>query len=197
MPNLLRRNLALTLILLTLAAGCATSGPKPALHLLPDPKVLAKGSIVGKDVVHIQPEMVVAVRVIDKEGAAATTPFFKRLIEGDYVIFKLDFTNLSKDKMTFNPSYAVLMDSTMGYAKPLDYTSLYSLALRVDMEKGLSREIKGSFYDSNETVKPGETVSKLLVFAPISARAKKAKLVLKMIYVGTDNYHIAFPFVKR
>jgi hypothetical protein len=115
-----------------------------------------------------------------------------------YVLIAMGIENGSMKKVIYNPAMTTLMDNTMGYKKPLDFTDLYDLTSKDDTDMGGGLTGFGAkFYDLSATVLPGEKTEKLLAFTPFKKGVTKAKLVVKGVYIGTDIIDLTFPFVLR
>jgi hypothetical protein len=122
-------------------------------------------------------------------------PLIDGLIDGGHVAFMFTMENTSeKKKIIFNPTHTALMDNRLGYRKPLDYTDFYSLAFAAESLDDLNKNVKGRFYDTNETVYPGQKVERLLIFRPMEPRATKATVVMKLFNIGSDSKELRFPF---
>lgn len=197
----IRIKISLLLLLLVLAVsiiGCAKKDASiEALYLMPVggmPPVMA----VGESSVFETEELRVSLSQVKKPGEAGSN-MIDGLLEDGYIIFWMEIRNNSGERVIYNPSLTALRDSRNGYRKPLDYTSLYRIASRLGKEsvRSLKAEVGGRFYDSNERLSSGGSVTKLLIFRPLPGGAKKARVVIKELYVGTSTMRVDFPFVFR
>jgi hypothetical protein len=127
----------------------------------------------------------------DADGTAA----FDLLREREFVLLKMSITNRStRQKIHYDPIITALRYNVMGYSKPLDYPTLYEIAMSDRaLERGLA-DFKRSFYDLGITVAPQETVTRYLIFRPVSKHAKRAQLVIQNLYTGEEIIDITFAF---
>jgi hypothetical protein len=108
--------------------------------------------------------------------------------------------NRSEEKIIFNPSHTSLMDNQLEYRKPINYTDLFDIVKKKEKERPaefILKGLRGTYYDLNETVLPGDKTKKLLLFHPLSERGKRAVLKIKEVYIGIDTISLAFPFRMR
>lgn len=176
-----------------LLVSCA-SGPKGPRHFYPaDP---AADGYTKKDSRWVYEDSSVRVAVsLPVEGASADgTSFSAELAKKGYVLVRMEIENLSGKNIYYNPSLTTLVDDSMDYKKPLDYTDFFEIT-RDDpkMERKLAAE-KSRFYDTAANLPPGSTVSKSLAFPPIAKDAWSAELMVKDLYIGTDTVNLRFPF---
>ncbi|MBE9528556.1 MAG: hypothetical protein IME99_04900 [Proteobacteria bacterium] len=127
----------------------------------------------------------------DADGTAA----FDVLREREFVLLKMSISNRnSRQKVRYDPVITALRDSTMGYSKPLDYPTLYEIGMSDRaLERGLV-DFRRSFYDLGITVPPLQTVTRYLIFWPVSKGAKRAQLVIKNLYAGEEIIDLTFAF---
>jgi len=189
--------LAPLFLLLLMLAACSHSAPTGPLYLYPE-EVRAPGYSRTVDGVTFEGEGIsVSIRPLKEKGEAGSTLVDELLGKG-FVVLLMEIENTSdKKRIIYNPSYTALMDSLMGYRKPLDFTDIYELSMGFEGDARLRRELKGRFYDLNETVLPDSVTKKLLIFRPLEGSARKAKLMLKMIYVGMDTMDLTFQLTLR
>ena len=121
------------------------------------------------------------------------------LFEKNYLLMQMTIRNKSSKRITYNPSHTFLLAGKMDYKKPLNYTDLYDIASRKDdgvvPELKLSK-LRGRYYDLNTSIAPGDVVSKILIFRPMTKNSKKNKAILKMkeVYIGTKTRSITYIF---
>ncbi|MBI5234047.1 MAG: hypothetical protein HY880_06815 [Deltaproteobacteria bacterium] len=183
-------------LFLLLLFGCAPKIEGP-LYLYPDPD-LAPGyvSILNKAVYETK-DVRITLRPLEK-GISTGSDFIDMLIEDNYRLFEMEMANLSGDKkVVYNPSHTSLMDNRFGYKKPLDYTGLYDIALKLEKGPKALNEVKGRFYDLNESVSAGAKVSKILIFKPVTDKSTKYTVVMNLVYIGTESINLRFSFVLR
>ena len=176
-------------------ASCA-SGPKGPRHFYPSDMALS--GYAKKETRWVYEDKSVRVLVSPPgEELAQEGSFAAELAKKGYVLVRVDIENLSGKKIYYNPSLTTLTDDSMSYRKPLDYTDFFEMT-REDprMEKRLAAE-KNRFYDTAANVPAGSSVSKSLVFAPLSKNAWSAEVQIKDIYIGTDTISLRFPFKVR
>ncbi len=197
----LRIKIPLLLLLVVSAVsiiGCANRGEeKGTLYLMPAGGK-APVTAVGESSVFDTEELRVSLRQVKKPGEAGSN-MIDGLLETGYIVFWMEIRNDSGELLIYNPSLTALRDSRNGYRKPLDYTALYSIATKrgKDAVRSLKAEVGGRFYDRNERLSSGGSVTKLLIFKALPGGAKRARVVIKELYVGTATMRIDFPFVFR
>lgn len=116
------------------------------------------------------------------------------LIAKGYIFLKLDIKNLTnRTKIIYNPALTSLTTDSLDYKKPLDYTDFYDLIKEnVSAAVPLDR-LSSIIYDNTQTITSG-TVSKFLIFPPLSQDFTTASLNIKDLYIGTKPYELSFPF---
>ncbi len=119
------------------------------------------------------------------------------LLERRYIVLMFVIENRSDKKITFTPARTALTTDEFDYKKPLEYPDFYELSEgKNDRAKERDAgEMKGRFYDSTLTVLPGGKTSRMLIYPPLIGSSKKADLLIKDLYIGTDTVEIYFPFV--
>lgn len=127
----------------------------------------------------------------DPDGTAA----FDLLRAREFVLLKMSITNRSsRQKIHYDPVITSLRYRAMGYSKPIDYPTLYEIAMSDRaLERGLA-DFRRSFYDLGITVQPRETVTRYLIFRPVSKHAKRAYLVIQNLYTGEEIIDLTFTF---
>ncbi len=203
---LLLLSLPITLTVMTLLfSGCALKAPKGRIEFHPSaslteetPGTITEGpfySRKGERAFFVNNEIRVSVEEARSTGNGNDSTAFEWLHEREFILIKMEIINRSSSKkIRYEPAITALMDSHMGYSKPLDYTRLYEMAMKDEvLDKGF-RDFKNSFYDLGVTVMPLQTVSRYLIFKPISKEAKRAELVIKNIYTGMETIDLRFQF---
>lgn len=126
------------------------------------------------------------------------SPILNDLAANEFIIIHLEIENLSpQSKLIFNPAYLALITGAMDYFKPIDYTDLYDIVKEKDETGSSLRALKGRFYDLTVTLTPGKSVSKLLIFKPLTEDADTAELMIKNIYIGKEDLSLSLPFVVK
>jgi hypothetical protein len=180
--------------------GCAATpeGPK---HLYPEESG-APGYYTTEEASIFENDLaMISLRPLRQENNATYPPIIEELLDKNYAIFIMTIENRSPKKAIYNPTFTSLRDNhQMEYRKPMDYTDLYDVVK--DRKEGVSPEselrgLKGKFYDLNTTIPTGQKTSKLLIFRPLSEKAKSAVLTIREFYVGTDTISASFLFSVR
>ena len=180
---------------LTLVACGGPKKPKPHLYLQPMNIKTAGYTLLNSDTFVFEEKSVRLTLKTLRTPFKSDAALIKALIQDGYLVISMEIVNKTADeKMIFNPSMTTLMSNILGLRKPLEYTSLYQVAMAKEMERTLNRELKGAFYDSNETIRAGKTTSKLLIFMPFDTFTTKARLTIQEFYIGTDTISLSFPF---
>lgn len=113
-----------------------------------------------------------------------------------FQLYLLKFVNHSDKKLVFNPGFASLNTGDDRIANK-DYTDVYRF-LKEKRSKALE-ELKTNFneyyYDIPETVKPGKSTVKMLIFEAFEkGEIDDFKLELSWLYLGEDTFQLYFPF---
>jgi len=177
------RALALIVLLALFVSSCS---PEAKLsYLMPDDAPAPGHRAVGSESVFENKAVSASARQARKNETS--DPLLSSLLEKDFVIILMTIENRSSSKAIYKPNYTALMNS-VDYLKPLDYTDLYELGGdTVD-------ELRGAFFDLDAMIPPGEKVSGLLIFPPLSKEAKEAALQVNEYYVGTATTSFTLPF---
>ncbi|MEE9543023.1 MAG: hypothetical protein V3V95_04495 [Thermodesulfobacteriota bacterium] len=194
---MLRSSLIVSILLFTLAlSSCGgPKKPKPTLYLQPMNIKAAGYTLLNNSTFIFDEKSARLTLTLLRAPEDYDVALIKTLISRGYHVISMEIVNKTIDeKMIYNPSMSTLMSNRLGLRKPLDYTSLYQVAMGKGMERTLNRELKGAFYDSNEIIRAGKTKKKLLIFMPFKDRATKAKLTIQELYIGADTISLAFPF---
>jgi hypothetical protein len=180
-------------LVLVILFGCA-SAPDSPLFLYPEDFSAQGYTRTGNEWVYTGRDLRVYVKGYEDvaDGVEAD------LKEKGYVLIAMGIENGSGKRVLYNPAMTTLMDNTMGYKKPLDFTDLYDMTSKdkTGMEGGLVG-FGARFYDLSTTILPGEKTEKLLAFTPFDKGVTKAELVIKGVYIGTDIIDLKFPFALR
>lgn len=187
---------ALLFILLVLVSACA-SRPRGPLVLMPEGKAEQGYSSVERQWVFEYKSVFVKTGRLTKADSLPASGLIDMLLDSGYTVMRMEIKNGSKARVIFNPSLTALMDDSMGYFKPLDYTDIYEMAGEDPEKTGFLKDVRRLFYDLTATVEPGETSSKLLIFRPLSRNAGAAELIIKDLYIGTDALNLRFPFALK
>lgn len=179
-------------------SGCASAYKGP-LRLYPAEIKTDEYYSNSREITFENKSVRIAVKALKQGENETGVTLIDDLMDDNYVLLRMDIENhaASKLKVIYNPAYTVFTDDSMDYRKPLDYTDLYDLAKdETEMETGV-RKLRGRFYDLALTLAPGESVSKLLIFSPISENSRNAELVIGELYIGTKTIKVSFPFVLK
>lgn len=177
------RTLALIMLLALSVPSCS---PEARLaYLVPDGTTAPGHRALGAESVFENKTVLASAR--QARDNEISSPLLSSLIEKDFVVIYMTIENRSTSKAIYKPNYTALMNS-VDYLKPLDYTDLY--------EHGgeAADELKGAFFDLDAVILPGEKVSGLLIFPPLSKEAKNAVLEVREYYVGTATTSFSLPF---
>ena len=192
--------LVLILAMALAANGCGgTKNKEPlGLYLLNPIASEGHGLKMEKDRLVFENKVVrVSVRQVLSAGMGKGSDFFAILLKARFILVEMEITNKGKKKIIYNPLMTHLLAGSMDYKKPLDYPDLYMIAsslVQGSAPDGILRSIRGSYYDLNTNLGPGEKASKYMVFRPFAEKNKQAVIVLKELYVGTDAVVLTFPF---
>lgn len=122
---------------------------------------------------------------------------YKNPFPPSLMVFLLSVENKGKKTATFNPGLAWIYPGKGMPSAAKDYTSLYTdldLTNAEDIDERMEAFRESSF-DGSESIAPGATVKKLLVFSRGKEKFYKAGLRLENIYSGKecDSVNFVFP----
>ncbi len=187
---------ALLFVLIASISACA-SRPTGPLVMAPEGKAQEGYSSVERQWVFEHRAVSVKAGHLTKADSLPASGLIDMLFGRGYILMRMEIKNGSKARVIFNPSLTALMDDSMGYFKPLDYTDIYDMAGEDPEKTGFLKDVRKLFYDLTATVEPGETSSRILAFRPLSRNAGAAELIIKDLYIGTDALNLRFPFVLK
>ncbi len=201
--KLLLKNLLLPIIMLTLVAGplagCSKKNKAPKerkyYYLTPgklggkDIYVTKKATIVDTDYLYLY------LKPLKPLDVKVESPLLALLIKSNFTLFRIDIDNKGKKVIAFNPAFTSLYDDKKKYSTPMDYTDLYSVAQKFG-ESGdrIMRDVRREFYDTLISIKPGDKVSRILIFDPVREKSKNAVLSIKELYIGEKPIHLRIPY---
>lgn len=196
LQSLLLPLFAVLIIALTLTS-CAGTPERPP-QLMPhfkDLRIVKEGYWAeGKHAVYETADFMVSIHSLAPNDHTGSSLLDTLKAKG-FIVFKMEILNTTSDEdITYSPSHTSLHDNKLGFRKPLNLTDLYGVAIGIEQEGKLKSELRGMYYDRNETVLPGKSVSKFLIFKPLRKNAKKVKLDIKLLFVGNEASNILFPF---
>ncbi len=178
-----------------LATGCSHERP-PRAFLFPGQYALEGYGAEGDTVFYEDPMVRIRARQI-RDKTSMVSSLTSELFDEGLVLVRMDITNKSRYRLLYDPALTSLRDSGMGYFKPLDFTELYMMKVKKRRIRSSLEKAGETFYDLAERVGPGVTVSKILVFPPLTKKADEAELVMKSIYVGKEILDLTFNFEIR
>lgn len=182
-------------LLLSVSGGCA-SDPAGRLQLVPDGPDAGAYRMEGERWIYEEDGVVMKAGPYDAGAEGDGDPLVQDLLDRGFVLLLLGIENSADGKVIYNPSLTSLMDSSLGYGKPVDFTELYEMFLDGE-ESGMLDGYGKRFYDLSVTVRPGQRTERILVFRPLESKAKRAELVIKNVYAGDEIIDVRFPFVIR
>ncbi len=141
---------------------------------------------------YIDPDIVVEASYLSPAGLEV---YFSRYKSGNYenpytplsfMVFSLSLENKGDKKIMFNPRMTLFVTEKREPIAPKDFSSLYSdfsMAEADDVDKRMET-FKVSAFDTSETLMPGETVQKLMVFPRTEETAGGGVFLFNGLYVG-------------
>jgi hypothetical protein len=118
-----------------------------------------------------------------------------------FLLFSLTLTNGTPHPLVFQPGFATVETERAGGIKALEITDLHALLFSRERAGGggLPPEERRALaeilvWSHPQTLAPGATESKLLVFPPPPPKAKRLFVDCAWLYVGEKNLQLAFPF---
>ena len=122
---------------------------------------------------------------------------YKNPFPPSVMVFLMSIENRGKKTAIFNPGLAWIYPEKRNPSSAKDYTSLYTdfdLTKTEDIDERMEA-FKASSFDGSESIPPGVTVKKLLIFQRGKESFDKAGIRLENIYSGKecDNVKFIFP----
>lgn len=183
------------LLVLIAFAGCAAKkvpeGPRALMPATPEDQ-LDEGYSSSEDAAVFEGKGI-KVTAAQTDGSSSGE-FISEIGEAGYLLLRLEIENDSGANLVYQPSNTLITTNALDYRTPLNYTDLYDMALAQGRSSEVLRSISGEFYDLAESIPSGARSSRLLIFRPLSARASKAHLYIKDIYIGKKATDLFFTF---
>ncbi len=127
-----------------------------------------------------------------ERGSSIANPF----LEGDdelknSTFFLLSLINHSKGSLTFTPHYIALKIKTDA-SFPLDFTLL--LGITQSMDGYTSKLLERSVFHSPETIDPGQSSTKFLIFPPLPKKEAELKMEFDYSFFESKELKMYFYF---
>lgn len=106
-------------------------------------------------------------------------------------IFLITFLNRGKGTISFTPSYVIMKVKDESFF-PMDFGELWSFIS--NLEPPVQKVMQKSIYHSPENVRPGEIVTKLLVFPAIPQKMTEFTLEFDFLYLENHELRPVFYF---
>ncbi len=190
----------IAVIFLLALAGCASEFSEHVKDVQkPDPNMHYE--IEGNTARCTSPNMVIEASYLSPENVDMYFSIFrggkyKNPYPPVYMVFLLSIENKGKKAITFNPGLAWLAPEKQRPTVAKDYSSLYANLDIVNAEDIDERmeAVKASTFDTAETIQPGTSVKKLIVFTRGQEPFDKAVIILNNLYSGRDCRDVKFIF---
>ena len=195
-----RTYLLIPLFIFTIILTAACGGDKeirgPLFLASTPPPEEAKGFTLGSGGDMIFEALDVSLTLTPLRSVRPGDPkLIQSLIADAFIIIDMEILNMTEDsKVIFNPSMSSLQDDKGSYKKPLEFTTLYQVAMHKGMERTLNKELKGRFYDTNVIIHAGKKTKRFLIFTPFTKDGEEAQLTLQELYIGNETIRVTFPF---
>jgi hypothetical protein len=130
-----------------------------------------------------------------ERGAELGNPFGRPGAElRESTFFLLTLINRTNGNLTFTPRYVTLKIKTEANF-PLDFTVL--LGMLEDFDAHQKKIVTDSIFHSPETIRPGEIISKFLIFPPLPKKFKEIKLEFDYLYFEDKEIRLNFYFLNN
>ena len=106
-------------------------------------------------------------------------------------IFIITFLNRGKGTISFTPSYVVMKSKNESYF-PMNFGELWDFISSLDPP--IQKVMQKSIYHSPESVRPGEIVTKLLIFPAIPHKITDFTLEFDFLYLENHEMRPVFYF---
>lgn len=184
-------------------AACAPARQPGPLLLHPVPPPVEGYSLAQGAIVFAGPDFTVSARpwdyrLVAQELAAGGGPSpFGDGEEGAgrFLFVRLRFENRSTRTLVFNPLRASLLQEGEGPLVPLENSDLFAFAGEdLPGAEARGRTFRRIAFDGAATVRAGETLERLLVFATPEQMKREVGLALDDLWAGSTSYDLRFPF---
>jgi hypothetical protein len=187
-------------VLLLALFGCSYSAKQMEPLNKPDPNIKYENE--GNTSRYTSQSFVVEASYLSPEKADLYFSIYK---DGKYknpflpsmMVFLLSIENKGKKTANFNPALAWVYPDKGNPSTAKDYTSFYADLEIVDADDIEERieAYKASSFDGAETIPPGSSVKKLIVFMRANERVESGGLILESVYCGKvcENVKLLFP----
>lgn len=193
---------AVLVVVLVAAGGCALARTEPHRLIPTEPPkdTPIEGYRVEGDTSIIEAKfMKLTLRIVTEEDRSLP-PVFQNMLKKHYTFFHLTIENRSTKKLRFNPLFAFLSGNNAFHSGTVGFAEIYELVAGIgaDTSKSLEgeralRELKGTYFDSAEVVRPGKSTSRFLIFRPLSNDTTLAEMVIEDLTIGTALVSVRFP----
>lgn len=150
----------------------------------------------GKAGLILEPANAAVIRqYFSERGSSVANPFLDTDEELEHgTFFLLSLINHSKGTLTFTPRYIALKIKTEA-SFAIDFTVLMSIMQRLDPynRKLLDRSI----YHSPETIQPGDSETKFLVFPPLPKKEAELKMEFDYMFFENKELKTFFYFIRQ
>ena len=128
-------------------------------------------------------------------GIELGNPFGRRASElKESTFFLLTLVNRSNGNLTFTPRYVTLKIKTEA-SFPLDFTVLLGMLEEFNLRE--QQIVTNSVFHSPETVRPGEVMSKFLIFPQLPKKVHEVKLEFDYLFFEDKEIRLNFYFLNR
>jgi hypothetical protein len=137
----------------------------------------------------------VIIRYFQERGSSVADPFVggdEELSNSTY--FLVSLLNHSKGALTFTPGYVALKIKTDA-SFPIDFTVLMSIMQGMDAYP--AKLLEKSVFHSPEMIRPGDFVSKFLVFPPLPKKDAELKMEFDYLFFEGSELKQFFYFTRQ
>jgi hypothetical protein len=131
-------------------------------------------------------------RYFTERGSSVKNPFLDAGEElSNSTFFLLSLINHSNGSLTFTPGYVALKIKTEA-SFPIDFTVLLSTSQNTDAYH--RKLLENSIFHSPETIQPGDSSTKFLIFPPLPKKEAELKMEFDYLFFETKEMKMAFYF---
>ncbi|MFQ5671185.1 MAG: hypothetical protein ACE5HD_11810 [Acidobacteriota bacterium] len=132
---------------------------------------------------------------LQSAGIRDVDPFRSDLVGWRVFTFLLRLENIGEDAVEIRPqSMSFVTRRPVSISTPCDFACLQALAEHAGLDRGGAGQLVRAALDSSETLRPGQRLSKLLVFTRMPGAFKKFMLDLDAFSVAGQPVRFTLPY---
>jgi hypothetical protein len=206
-PGRALRLLALASLAALAAASASLAARHPvSAHWVPrsEPKKGIELVLRGERVIFKGDELHLEVELLDDEhralflesaGITGADPFHSDVFGRPVFTFLIRLENLAEAEIGMRPlSFFLITKGPVSYTYPCDLECLQAASTRAGLESADTKKLLRAVLDQSQSLKPGERLSKLLVFHRAPEKFKEFRLDLDGFTLKAANLRFVVPY---